>query len=209
MCDYVFNVNDFQFRVFSDALWIKIFYHDVPKGGNFTNEEEALHSLNPYKFSILKDIENYGSLAQYDGKFEFLLEYPNLNLGHLWWRQSTFPTLQHDNTGSTLKKVEGYENISVPTFMTGFGGLAKTTRLVEGHTRTLLDGSIGFDTWNYAIGKYGYQYGNKMPAYGQTLTDLAVLWMRIHSIKIFNPCTCFKHSHHSHIFFLLFLPFSK
>ena len=204
MCDNVCR----QLKTFNNAIWLKIFYHDIIQGGNFTNEEEALHSLNPYKFSILKDIENYGSRAQYDGKFEFLLEYPNLSSGYNWWRQAKFPTLEYDNI--SRRYVEGYESVSISWASYSFGGLAKTTRiLIAGHIQTLLDGSIGYNTWYYAIGKYGYQYGNTMPAFDNTATEIAVLWMRINSIKIFNPCTYFKHIYLSKSLFMLFLPLCK
>ena len=63
------NVNQLEYKYFEDALWLKIFEHNLNISTNFENETEALHSLAPGKFSILKDIELLGNSAKYQGFF--------------------------------------------------------------------------------------------------------------------------------------------
>ena len=65
MTDISFNIGHYHFRTFRGASWLKIFYHNVALGGDFTNESEARHVISQYKYSILDEIEQLGDLAKF------------------------------------------------------------------------------------------------------------------------------------------------
>jgi len=106
----------------------------------FSGPTQALSVNDKYRYSILGSI---GSDFKYDGKYEFLLEYPQLN-GSNWWIQNKNPVLENEGTTAA----NGYTPVSVSWATHHFGGLVKSSQT----TLTLLDGSAGNTEWFYSIG---------------------------------------------------------
>ena len=187
--------------LFRGASWLRIFYHDVVLGGDFKNESEARHVISQYKYSILDEIEQLGDLAKFQGKFEFLLDYPQYRPDCNWWRQSNFITIEQDNiTGK--KYVEGYENVSISWTEYDWGGLGKAVMERDSNIQCYIDGSIGVNNWHYAIGKYGFQYPNSIPANGTTVRSV-FLWMRIPKIHQLTRYSKF-YIHSSYLYLFIF-----
>lgn len=129
------------------AKWVEVFYHNTNNNTEwFANEAEALHCTSQYKYSRLDCLEQY---RQADGKFEFLLEYPEIPDQFNRWKQTDNPAITEEINGSAVSNVNGYEAIHID-WSNEFGGLIKSNQPC-----TLLDGSTNFKFWFYAIGCYG------------------------------------------------------
>ena len=123
-----------------NAKWLKIFYHNSSSQIFFKNSEEALNCNTFHKYSILNEINNNFLI---NNKFEFLLEYPELN-GYNRWVQNTNPINQTDSI------IPGYNGIHIDWSGVSWGGLARSSSI-----HTLLDGST--NSWYFAIGAFTYQ----------------------------------------------------
>ena len=138
-----FTLGPFTYRFFRNAAWLKIFDHNSHQSGPMTSETEALNVNQPGKYSIIGEIHSHQEEMKYEGKFEFLLEYPMLSKEFNWWRQSKFPIDDPDNN-LTRKTVEGYEDVSIAWTFSNWGGLAKSVIEENGQVPALLDGHISF-----------------------------------------------------------------
>lgn len=148
-----------------NATWLQIFHHDTNNNTVwFSDEAEALNCDSQYKFSILDQLEGFrGS----DGKFEFLLEYPqDLPNQYNRWKQTDNPATTLEANNSTYgTPVNGYEAIHVDWTSKGWGGLLKSKN-VNNATRTFIDGSTNHASWYYSIGCYNNHatdWKDKMP----------------------------------------------
>ena len=128
----------YQTKIFSNDLFVRIFYHNVEidhGDDTFFNEKDIIFSNKKHKFCVISSIIDEFKI---DGKYEFIIEYPNDEL--LRWQQTTKPL---DSVTDT-----GYTPINVP--YSGFSGLAKSSDREE----TFIDGSPGnsINNWYFAIG---------------------------------------------------------
>ena len=148
-----------------DATWLPVFHHDT--NGNtvwFTDEAEALHCNTEYKYSILDQLEGFrGS----DGKFEFLLEYPqDFPNEYNRWKQTDNPATTLEANNSTYgTPANDYEAIHIDWTSKGWGGLLKSKN-VNHAARTFIDGSTNHASWYYSIGCYNNHatdWKDKMP----------------------------------------------
>ena len=198
---------DYQYKWFKDALWLKIFDHNLNYSQDFVDENEALSCNKPYKYSILKEIELLGDAAKYQkDKLEFLIEYPQEQNKFNWWRQFQFPTKEDEILKQ--KQVKGYEDVLISWKNNSWGGLAKTIHnLFKGEENEclpcLLDGSVGTESWFYSIGKYdcSYTYSKQYPFYSPPY-DQVILWLRV------KPCpkiTCYCNQNRRISYMLLIL----
>ena len=166
---------EYEQKQFQGALWLKIFDHNNNAGTVvFANQAEALLSTTEDKFSRLCLLSN---LKSSDGKYEFLLEYPDDRLGQYnRWIQTSNPTVD---------SIAGYTAIHIDWAESSWGGLAPSTST----TRTFIDGSPGAGSWWYAIGAYTkYTDGGKTGIPGNSppsVTGRAQLWVRIDNVA--NP----------------------
>ena len=135
MCD-LFVKND---------SWALIFHHDARKGF-FANKKQALFSKNDDLFSVLNKVDDTFKI---DDKFEFVLEYPEIE-GYSQWTQTINPL------NSKANETNGYQKIHFSwNQFESFDGLG----LSFTPQSNLLDGSRFMITRFYAIGLY-YQIGN-------------------------------------------------
>ena len=154
--------------------WVKVFYHYSGSGDYFINLNETLNCSSTNKYSILSFIDNKFKI---NNKFEFLLEYPELN-GYNRWRQSLHPLENPDISGF----VNGYEEISIK-WNGGWVGLVKSY-----HTSyTLLDGWGGVDGWWYSIGSLvKHVTPNTIPGPYKFEINNCSLWLRIDNLNLLN-----------------------
>ena len=187
-----FSVGKYEYRWFSNSLWLKVFFHDMSTFEGFFSEEEAMSCNNVTKYSILTELNN--SMRQNNGNFEFILEYPQLDVIH-WWQQRNSPL---NETEAGQNYTEGYKEILLQSPILKWGGLAKSSTRVDHFT--LINGSPSDITENnfyYAIGVYnGVKWGNNMnlPANNKA-TDIVYLWVKMPG----NPhitCRRFRQHHY-------------
>lgn len=181
--------------------YMLLFYHNISKGDKFTTEKDFLFANSKMKYSLFGYLnDNY----MYDGtKFEFLLEYPDVQT-YVFWTQNVNPWLAPTDTyieytcrGKTL--VENQK----------FTGLTRHTKSKS----TFIDGNNDTGNWYYSVGSTIIWRGsNVMPgSYTNTTPAIHVIriWVRVpnmhflHSLE-FYKCSC-KFQKHSALRLSLYL----
>ena len=150
------------------AYWKLLFY------SNQTNPEDFFDDLSVYP--TIKSEKVYSNIQEESerprsGKFEFLLEYPELN-GYNRWKQNNFPLNEEESNNI---KADGYEEIHISWRNYNWGGLIKSSSQFA-----LIDGSVGNSAWYYAIGYTGKSHvwsGGTPGPY--SLIHEVFLWIRI------------------------------
>lgn len=141
--------------VLSDgSLWKLIFYHDCRNGTVlFSSAAEAQHCDEPYKYSILDEMDKF---RRSDGAYEFLLYYPEISATkYNRWSQTINPTAEFlGDGGDDTKKVEGYTAIHVDYTDVHWGGLERQNSDATSTNACYLNGSCNHNNWFYAIGSY-------------------------------------------------------
>ena len=161
--------------------WLLVFHHNTLHG-MFKSKTHAKYSLDPNKFSLLKRIDDSFKI---DGKFEFLLKYPNLT-GYNHWTQTVNPIKAQPNTEN------GYVPIEIKWDNNFWHGLS-----LSNHVTSYLDGSPNADTWFYSIGTNEYNTNEFIPGSdwvvdGKYLKEVN-LWIKVTNNfvarKLFQICT--------------------
>ena len=135
----------YYFKTWKRSRWLRLVYQNTLFEG-FLNENEALYSMNPNKYSILSELTD---ALKYNNSFEFHLEYPSYKIH---WRQNDNP-LQINESKLTNGAVNGLDIITNKTDGNKFTGLARSTVLLNNATSTFLDGTCG-SSWWYAVCMY-------------------------------------------------------
>ena len=164
-------------KIAHGCRWLKVFYHDSSTSSFFSSYSEALSSKTQYKYSIIGEID---SKYQFNGKYEFLLEYPGID-GYNRWRQTYNPK---DNPETSGQAAIGYEGVNISFPGRFWGGLVRST-----NSNTAFEGSAGHANWWFAIGCYNPEVSpNLFP--GPALSDTqyitvtkVFLWVRIDHIE--------------------------
>ena len=176
----IFLIVFYTFKTFQNSFWMKIFDHNSTDNTYFSNLTHSLYSLDSKLYSLLNKIDDSYKI---NNKFEFLLEYPELN-GFNWWRQSIFPLFDDETTSFS----KGYEEIMITWRGRWWGGLVKSSANIY----TLLDGSVNHGNWYYSIGCINNAgYNNLIPGPAFNNVDniwisRVILWIRIPFLKSKN-----------------------
>ena len=166
-----------EIKDFQEKHWIKIFHHNVKKADYFKKREDALFSLKPFMFSLINKI---GDSIRIDGKYEFLLEYPEMT-GFNMWRQTNHPLREDESKSQGRTEAEGFDSMNLCTWTkNGFRGLVLSSVNV-----TLLDGSSYQGYYYYSIGATEQWIYGSIPADGEehNITEV-LLWSRVNAIKL-------------------------
>ena len=179
----------YKYVAINNSQWIIVFHHNIVKTSPFTSEEETLFSLTDQKYSILGHINDE---HKYDGKFEFIVYYPEPKL-YLWWRQSKNPVYDYEVQG--IRSAEGFEPIYNSSYIEKWGGLVRST-IKDSHLTSIgcfLDGNPGIYNWWFTIGandKVGtYVSKNQFPGPDNVLVSEVILLMRVHIVVLRGTCT--------------------
>lgn len=164
------------------SLWARIFYHNVKESTvlfSSVSEARNIQTADKYSRLYLLDDDTYkGS----DGKFEFMLCYPNDTTQYNRWKQTNNPCSIYTGGGAGTF-VPGYEAIHIDWAGENWGGLERNSSDTYSIRFTYLDGSVGFDNWWYAIAPTEvFDYG--MPGPGVTTSSIVEVWVRIGSTNI-------------------------
>ena len=115
-----YSLRGYQFQRYNESNFVLVFHHKFPTGGFFKNEEEfnqtiiskqSEHRVNS-KFSVIDLINDEFRI---DGKFHFLLEYPEYD-SHIEWEQklpitSDASNVEHNVYNSSFKQFRGLFSI--------------------------------------------------------------------------------------------------
>jgi hypothetical protein len=114
------------------------------------------------------------------GKYEFLLEYPELGESNRW-QQKNNPLEEVEKIDGQYF-VEGYNPIKIDLNGSWWGGL-----VLSSFTCSLLDGSVGVSYWHYAIGQLDCAYHEKyvMPSDFREVNK-TLLWIRVGNYRCTN-----------------------
>lgn len=172
------TVHDMAIKYFGNALWARVFYHQCNEGGTlFGSLSEAKNTQTTDKYSrlyLLDDNTYKGS----DGKFEFMLTYPN-DKGYTQynrWKQTNAPQKEF-TTRTTPQTVTGYSAVHIDWTANYWGGLERFQTDASAFSTTYIDGSVGHGNWFYAIGAAA-THGYGIPSYDSTSSNVE-LWVRI------------------------------
>ncbi len=108
------NTYDMPLKVTSDgALWARIFYQQSNEGTTyFSTLEECRNTQTANKYSRMYLLE--GNTYKINGKFEFMLCYPNNDSTHYnRWKQTNAPQNEYVARVSTGSQVTGYEAVHI------------------------------------------------------------------------------------------------
>ena len=173
----------YEIKKYNGSHWLKVFYHYNQDGlHGFENESEALYCVNdPYKYSIISLIS---SRYKYNGSYEFIIEYPELQVFNRW-KQSKNPL--HEKETYSNKTVTGFSPIETGLPGGDWGGLVKTEiyETIYSSPPSLLNGKPGITAWGYAVGQYknmiwfhNEKSDNLIPA-NSTPVEYVFLWIRL------------------------------
>ena len=171
----------YYFKIWNESRWLKLFYHNFEPYNGFRDDNEALKSNVPNKYSILYKLDDN---LKYRGVFEFLLEYPSYTIH---WKQDDNPiTLDEKN----YNVVPGLFVYPCTANIASFKGLALSTIELGGVKNTFLDGIPGHGNWHYAVGMYNYTenfwYYTGIPG-ASGAEKRVTLWVRVSNNFSFYP----------------------
>ena len=182
-------VNTYYVVSFKGKKWVKLLYHDIRKGDQFENEKQALHYINESNKNIYSVIDDFKRYPRIDGKYEFIVDYPEINK-YFQWKQNRFPLFEQDYINKT--SVDGTVNIYPPG--ESFHGLARSLNWSDNCQSCLFDNEIGSKGFFGCVALMSCREGwdhSKIPGIKNNEVYVMNFWMRI---KDSSLCTReFKH----------------
>ena len=198
-------LQDMQTKVLGDnSVWALIFEHNC-QGGTvlFESVDEARNTQSANKYSRLYLLDNESFKSISDGKYEFMLCYPDESTDYNRWRQTNNPCNEYKGTDDGTLFADGYEAVSIAWDSNYWGGLTRQYPLATEIGTTYLSGSVGHLDWYYAIGCVLGWFGG-IPACDDLMGDeigmpsRVQLWVRIDNtnatdgFKIYDKCIIAK-----------------
>ena len=144
-----------------------LFHHNTNKASLFTSKEEGMKvfDYNKGKYSIIYSLN---SLYKIKGKYEFLLEYPELHKSNQW-RQTHNPL--HEQPAG--KEATGYDPINITMNNNLWGGLFR-----HGSPNVALLVGSYTSWWYFAIGAISDTYKPCFPG-PDTSRKIVYLWVKM------------------------------
>lgn len=169
-----------KFTTLADgSAWARIFYHANHAGTVFfTSLAETLNSDTSDKFSCLYLLDE---LKATDGKYEFMLTYPEKHPGQYnRWKQTNNPCNENVPNGDGTAYAAGYTAVHIDWTSNYWGGLTRQNASTTAYTPCYLSGSVGHGNWFYAIGAtQKHDGGIPGPSSGVQETEL---WVRVDTL---------------------------
>lgn len=182
------DTSDMAVMSLSDgSLWARVFYHNCKEGADLFTSLAQIKSVNTdTKYSKLSSLSNYKFS---DGKYEFLLRYPNLSATQYnRWKQTNSPCDEFITTTTAgTVTATGYTAVHIDWTGHYWGGLTRQNSDANTIADTYLSGSVGHVNCYYALGATS-SWGIGIPAYlsGQDYTNWGSveLWVRINDAAV-------------------------
>lgn len=187
-------IQDMRTTVLSDnSVWALIFEHNC-QGGTvlFSSYSEVMNTQTANKYSRLNILDKFkGS----DGKFEFMLCYPDDTTDYNRWKQTNNPCKEYKGTDDSTLTADGYEAISIAWTGSYWGGLARQNSDKTDIRNCYLSGSVGSTYWFYAIG-VSATYMTGMPSWTDTgyasTAGRVQLWVRTDNVPGMSNASFYK-----------------
>lgn len=149
-----------------NAIWLKVFYHDITNSVFFTSIHEMEYLIGETdRFSILGLLS---FIKRPEEKYEFLIYYPELGENY-WnrWSQNSHPLMTYDST-------VGYNAIKInyPTYFTNGCSLSASS------SSTFADCQTGDSGWWFPIGQRTLHEGGT-PGINGKIVKKTYLYLRI------------------------------
>lgn len=195
-------LQDMQTKVLDDnSVWALIFEQNSKNGTVlFSSINEVMNTQTADKYSRFNLLDNNSFKAITDGKYEFMLCYPDNTDKYNRWRQTNNPCNEYKGNDDVSLTADGYEAVSIAWTSNYWGGLTRQNEDKTTINRTFISGSVGSSAWYYAIGTF-IAWNDGMPACtdltgGNTIgiTGRVQLWVRIDNtnatdgFKIYDKC---------------------
>lgn len=182
------NLYDMAIKTLSDgSVWARIFYHQNNQGTTlFESLAECKNTQQTDKYSRLYLLED--NTYKRNGKFEFMLTYPNNSNGYNRWKQTNAPQNEFvTETSAGTGTATGYEAVHIDWTSNYWGGLTRQKEDTTSFSPCYLSGSVGHGNWFYAIGAAS-THVDGIPASSDTVTSTGAsgstsscveLWVRV------------------------------
>jgi len=178
------NTYDMPLKVTSDgALWARIFYQQCSEGTVFFSTiEECKNTQTTNKYSRMYLLED--DTYKINGKFEFMLCYPNDDSTYNRWKQTNAPQNEYVTRTTTGGQVTGYEAVHIDWSSNYWGGLERSSEDPTVLGSSWLDGSVGHGNWYYPIGVTTlYKHGMPSSAdLDENTASCVELWVRVGTV---------------------------
>ena len=182
------DLYDMPIKVLSDkSVWARIFYQNVKEGTVlFSTVAEVTNTQTADKYSRLNLLT--GNTYKIDGKYEFMLCYPNESgTTYNRWKQTNAPQDEFVTQTSTGDgAATGYEAVHIDWNTNYWGGLTRQNSDASTvPTNTYLSGSVGHANWYYAIASFGV-YNRGIPAANALVESTyggVELWIRVGTLS--------------------------
>lgn len=185
------NFNEFV-TMEDGSVWMKVFYHNNQGGTVLFSTIDEIRNVNvENKYSVLYMLDNVNFKGS-DGKYEFLIRYPEKTTEYNRWKQTNNPCNEYITpTSDGAAYAAGYEAIHIDSTDNYWGGL---TRQSEGTNlvSTYLSGSVGHSNWFYAIGAIA-KHDVGIPSstrWGNGIATVVELFVRIDNTPQFSTKSC-------------------
>lgn len=177
------DTSDMAVMSLSDgSLWARVFYHNCKEGADLFTSLAQIKSVNTdTKYSKLDSLSNYKFS---DGKYEFLLRYPNQSSSQYnRWKQTSNPCDEYVTTTTAgTGTATGYTAVHIDWTGNYWGGLTRQSSDTTAYSPCYLSGSVGHGNWFYAIGAAS-THGDGIPSYSSTWGSVE-LWVRINDATV-------------------------
>ena len=181
------DLMDMATKTLSDgSKWARIYCHNSSNGTvifNSVDEVKNVQETNKYSRLYLLDDNRF----KRDGKFEFMLCYPDNTTNYNRWKQTNSPCNEYVVTDSKYT-TEGYEAVSI-SWTYNWGGLARHYQdpSYKPSGQSYIKGNIGMTSWWYALAPF-VAYEGGVPGFqtsssgGTVVTGRTELWVRYDSL---------------------------
>ena len=178
---------DMETKTLSDgSKWARIYYHNSQGGTvifNSVDEVKNVQTTNKYsRLYLLDDNRFKGS----DGKFEFMLCYPDNSTDYNRWKQTNSPCNEYVTNASSYY-AEGYVAGTI-AWSNNWGGLTRHSEDPTVMNYSYIKGNVGRETWWYALAPF-VDYEGGVPGFqtastgGTVITGGTELWVRYDHVK--------------------------
>ena len=195
-------IQDMKIKTLTDnSVWALIFEQNSKSGTVlFSSVDEVMNTQTVDKYSRLNLLNNNSFKAMTDGKYEFMLCYPDNTDKYNRWRQTNNPCNEYKGNDDASLTADGYEAVSISWTSNNWGGLIRKNEDIATIDKTFISGSVGTGQWYYAIGTF-IEWNGGIPACTDLtdgnkigITGRAQLWVRIDNtnvasnFEIYNKC---------------------
>lgn len=177
------GATDMKITVLDDgSAWGRIFYHKNNAGTTlFSAVDECRNIQETDRYSRLYLLDE---MCGNDGKYEFMLTYPNEFAGQYnRWKQTNNPCDEYiAQTSDGSGVATGYEAVHIDWNTNYWGGLTRQNSDATTNSSCYLSGSVGHSNWFFAIGAKT-AWNDAIPGPASAAVSVVELWVRLDTLN--------------------------